>query len=362
MTDWTADDVPRLDGDVIVVTGANSGLGLAATRVFAARGATVVMACRSTDRGEAAAAEVRETTDDGELDVRACDLAELETVAAFADGVRADYDGVDVLCNNAGVMAIPRSETADGFETQLGVNHMGHFALTGHLLPALVAAGTRSAPARVVTQSSGAHEMGEMDFTDLHWEESYSKWGAYGRSKLANLLFAYELDRRLDDHGLPVESLACHPGYAATNLQLRTGAASQLPFAETVMGLAATTSARTGSPRCGATRKSSRPARRRTTRRTPSGSGSGPSPTRASPTSSRRHTRPPDSAVPGVQHALERVGEQRDGGGRRQQRGHREHDPPPVQRERREFAADGLAPRLVGRRHRQDRGGGRPEL
>ena len=238
MTDWTADDVPRLDGDVIVVTGANSGLGLAATRVFAARGATVVMACRSTDRGETAAAEIRETTDDGELDVRACDLAELETVAAFADGVQADYDGVDVLCNNAGVMAIPRSETADGFETQLGVNHMGHFALTGHLLPALVTAGTRSAPARIVTQSSGAHEMGEMDFEDLHWEESYSKWGAYGRSKLANLLFAYELDRRLDDHGLPVESLACHPGYAATNLQLRTGAASRLPFAETVMGLA----------------------------------------------------------------------------------------------------------------------------
>ena len=238
MADWTADDVPRVDDDVIVVTGANSGLGLAATELFAARGATVVMACRSTDRGQQAADEVRETTDDGELDVRECDLADLDTVAAFAEGVRETYPEIDVLCNNAGVMAIPRSETTDGFETQLGVNHMGHFALTGQLLPALVAAGSRSEPARIVTQSSGAHEMGEMDFDDLHWEESYSKWEAYGRSKLANLLFAYELDRRLDDHGLPVESVACHPGYAATNLQLRTGAESGFPFAETVMGLA----------------------------------------------------------------------------------------------------------------------------
>ncbi len=242
MSNWTADDVPRLDDTVVVVTGANSGLGFEATETFARKGATVVMACRSTDRAEDAAAEIRGSAGsdglDGTLDVRACDLADLDSVASFAESTREAYPEIDVLCNNAGVMAIPRRETQDGFEMQLGVNHMGHFALTGQLLPALAAAGSRSDPARVVTQSSGAHETGEMDFDDLHWEASYSKWAAYGRSKLSNLLFAYELDRRLDDHGLPVESVACHPGYAATNLQLRTGAESSLPFAEYGMKLA----------------------------------------------------------------------------------------------------------------------------
>jgi len=258
MAGWTADEMPRLDGKTVVVTGANSGLGFEATRAFAARGATVVMACRSVDRGADATAEIRADAGgdtDGTLEVRECDLASLDSVASFAEGVADGYDAVDVLCNNAGVMAIPRRETDDGFETQLGVNHLGHFALTCRLFPLLAAAdgiedGGSERPgsgtpdgagdARVVTQSSGAHERGEMDFSDLNWEESYDKWDAYGRSKLANLLSAYELQRRIDaaDDPVGVRSVACHPGYAATNLQMRTAEESGTPLAAAVMRVA----------------------------------------------------------------------------------------------------------------------------
>jgi len=219
MTGWTIEDMPPLTDRTVVVTGANSGLGLEGSKAFARRGATVVMACRSVERGESAATEIREAVPNATLDVRECDLADLSNVAAFADGLRDDYDAVDILCNNAGVMAIPRSETADGFETQFGVNHLGHFALTGHLLDLLHASDGES---RIVTQSSGAHEMGEIDFDDLQRERSYGKWSAYGQSKLANLLFAYELQRRLGNHGWDdVISVACHPGYADTDLQFR---------------------------------------------------------------------------------------------------------------------------------------------
>ncbi|WP_256948798.1 oxidoreductase, partial [Halorubrum ezzemoulense] len=238
MSGWTADEMPRLDGKTVVVTGANSGLGFEGTREFAARGATVVMACRSVERAEAAADEVRADARgglDGDLDVRECDLASLDSVEAFVEGLRDDYDAVDVLCNNAGVMAIPRSETEDGFETQFGVNHLGHFALTGRLFDLLDAAEGIGGDARVVTQSSGAHEQGEMDFSDLNWERSYGKWQAYGRSKLSNLLFAYELQRRLDaasdEDGDPgIRSVACHPGYTDTNLQMRTAEESGNPL------------------------------------------------------------------------------------------------------------------------------------
>jgi hypothetical protein len=224
--------MPSLAGTTVVVTGANSGLGYEGSKAFAAADATVVMACRSLARGQEAAEEIRsELLNSGaeyRLDVRECDLGDLNSVASFADGVHANYDAVDILCNNAGVMAIPRSETDDGFETQLGVNHFGHFALTGRLFPLLAAS---DGEARVVTQSSGAHEFGEMDFTDLNWEESYDKWDAYGRSKLANLLFAYELQRKLDEHGIDdVTSVGCHPGYAATGLQGRTARESWIPF------------------------------------------------------------------------------------------------------------------------------------
>ncbi|WP_123621039.1 oxidoreductase [Halorubrum sp. CSM-61] len=254
MTDWTAADMPRLDGKTVVVTGANSGLGYEGTRAFAAKGATVVMACRSVERGKDAVDQIRAEADGavgGALDVRECDLASLDSVAAFAEGLRDDYDAVDILCNNAGVMAIPRGETEDGFETQFGVNHLGHFALTGRLFSLLRDGEGIDGDSRIVTQSSGAHESGEMDFSDLNWEESYGKWKAYGRSKLANLLFAYELQRRIeaanreDDEGnlgnesaIGVRSAACHPGYADTNLQLRTAAESGNPLVKVGMRLA----------------------------------------------------------------------------------------------------------------------------
>ena len=222
MTDsWTADEMPDCSDRTVVVTGANSGLGYEATRAFARKGATVVMACRSLDRGEQAATDIRETIDPtgAVLNVRECDLADLASVESFAEGVREEYDQLHALCNNAGVMAIPRAETEDGFEMQLGVNHLGHFALTGHLLDMLV---RTAGETRVVSHSSGAHSQGNLDFDDLQREESYAKWGAYGQSKLANLLFAYELQRRLDDAGITeTKSVACHPGYAATNLQYR---------------------------------------------------------------------------------------------------------------------------------------------
>jgi NAD(P)-dependent dehydrogenase (short-subunit alcohol dehydrogenase family) len=213
MPNWTLEDMPELSGRTVVVTGANSGLGLEATRSFAREGAHVVMACRDVDAAEDARDEVRDAVAGASLTVEELDLADLDSVRSFADSV-ADLGRIDVLCNNAGVMAIPRSETTDGFETQFGVNHLGHFALTGLLLDSL-----RAAPdPRVVTQSSGIHANGEIDFEDLHGTESYDKWGAYAQSKLANLLFVYELDRRYDDE---LTSVGCHPGYAATNLQRR---------------------------------------------------------------------------------------------------------------------------------------------
>ena len=222
MTDsWTADEMPDCSDRTVVVTGANSGLGYEATRAFARKNATVVMACRSLDRGEQAATDIRDAIGQtgAVLNVRRCDLADLASVESFAEGVREECDQLHALCNNAGVMAIPRAETEDGFEMQLGVNHLGHFALTGHLLDVLVRTAGES---RVVAHSSGAHSQGDLDLDDLHREESYAKWEAYGQSKLANLLFAYELQRRLDDAGITeTKSVACHPGYAATNLQYR---------------------------------------------------------------------------------------------------------------------------------------------
>jgi len=216
---WTVDRMPDQSGRTVVVTGANSGLGYWATAAFARTGATVVMACRSEQRGADAAEDIRADVPDADLDVRRLDLADLDSVADFAADVEAAYDDLHVLCNNAGVMAIPRRETEDGFETQFGVNHLGHFALTGHLLSRLRETAGES---RVVTQSSGLHERGEIDFSDLQGDSEYDEWDAYAQSKLANLLFAFELDRRLDAAGIEgVQSVGCHPGYADTNLQRR---------------------------------------------------------------------------------------------------------------------------------------------
>ncbi|WP_276302114.1 oxidoreductase [Halorussus lipolyticus] len=214
--------MPEMDDRTVVVTGANSGLGYEATRAFAQKGAHVVMACRSEERGEDATHKIRRADSRrirGSLEVAELDLADLDSVRSFADEFRDAHDDLHVLCNNAGVMAIPRSETADGFEMQFGVNHLGHFALTGHLLDRLR---ETSGETRVVTQSSGVHERGDIDFSDLQSEREYDKWDAYAQSKLANVLFAYELDRRLNESGVEdVVSVACHPGYADTNLQRR---------------------------------------------------------------------------------------------------------------------------------------------
>jgi NAD(P)-dependent dehydrogenase (short-subunit alcohol dehydrogenase family) len=212
---WTADDLPSLAGKTIVVTGGNSGLGYHTSLALAGKGARVVLACRDQGKAGAAANAIRAVHSSAAVEVMPLDLAHLGSVQAFADAFCRRYPGLDVLCNNAGVMALPYRKTADGFEMQLGTNHLGHFALTGRLLDRL-----RTTPgARVVTVSSGMHRLGRIRFDDLQAERSYHKWLAYGQSKLANLLFSYELQRRLAAAGLPVRSIACHPGFAATNLQ-----------------------------------------------------------------------------------------------------------------------------------------------
>lgn len=215
---WTSADLPDLTGKVAVVTGANSGLGYHTALELARRGARTVLACRDVLRGEEALGQLRVTLPSASLELRPMDLASLDSVRRFAADVVAAHPRVDLLVNNAGVMAVPRQDTPDGFELQFGTNHLGHFALTGLLLPSLVAAGTAHAPARVVTVSSMVHRSGRIARDDLMGERSYRPWVAYAQSKLANLLFFRELRRRLDAAGLPVASLAAHPGYAATNL------------------------------------------------------------------------------------------------------------------------------------------------
>jgi NAD(P)-dependent dehydrogenase (short-subunit alcohol dehydrogenase family) len=211
---WSSSDIPDLTGRSIVVTGANSGIGFEAAKALAAHGAAVTLAVRDVGRGSAAAEQIRTAAPGATVDVAQLDLADLASVREFAaTWTGAHPDGLDVLVNNAGVMAIPRRETADGFEMQLGTNHLGHFAVTGLLIGALRPGG------RVVTVSSGAHRFGRMDFEDLQSAASYQKWRAYGQSKLANLLFALELHRRAGDAGVDLRSIAVHPGYAATNLQ-----------------------------------------------------------------------------------------------------------------------------------------------
>jgi NAD(P)-dependent dehydrogenase (short-subunit alcohol dehydrogenase family) len=211
---WTAADIPDQTGRTAVVTGANSGIGYHQALELARHGAHVVLACRDTGRGAAALSQLTAALPGASADVAALDLADLGSVRRFADSYRAGHAGLDILVNNAGVMALPRRSTADGFELQFGTNHLGHFALTGLLLPHL-----RDRPgARVVTVSSLLHPFGRIDFGNLNAERRYRKWAAYTQSKLANLLFALELQRRLDAAGAGVVSIAAHPGVAATNL------------------------------------------------------------------------------------------------------------------------------------------------
>jgi NAD(P)-dependent dehydrogenase (short-subunit alcohol dehydrogenase family) len=212
---WTTEQIPDQSGRTAVVSGANSGLGLVVTRELARAGAHVVLACRDTDKGATALGTIQTDVPNASVEVSALDLASLASVRAFAERFRTDHETLDLLINNAGVMAPPRRETADGFELQLGTNHLGHFALTALLIHAM----EQRDDARVVTVSSGAHRMGRIDFDDLQSTRRYKRWRAYGQSKLANLLFAFELDRRLRAAGSSIRSVAAHPGYAATNLQ-----------------------------------------------------------------------------------------------------------------------------------------------
>jgi NAD(P)-dependent dehydrogenase (short-subunit alcohol dehydrogenase family) len=207
MTQWTAADLPSFAGRTVIVTGANSGLGEVTARELARVGAKTILAVRNTAKGDAAAAAMS-----GDVEVRKLDLQDLASVRAFADSV----DGADVLVNNAGIMAVPYSQTADGFESQIGTNHLGHFALTNLLLPKI--------GDRVVTVSSMLHLLGYISLKDLNWKSRpYSAWVAYGQSKLANLLFTKELQRRLDAAGSAVKAHAAHPGYSETNLQGHSG-------------------------------------------------------------------------------------------------------------------------------------------
>ena len=211
---WSLQHLPRQTGRLAVVTGANSGIGLEATRGLAALGARVVMACRSLDKAHAAAADVRRSLPGADVEVRQLDLADLESVHAFADTF-GEGESVDLLVNNAGVMALPeRRETADGFEMQFGTNVLGHFALTGRLLPHVLAA-----PAsRVVWLSSIAHREGRLDFDDLQSRAGYDPWAAYQQSKLADLVLSIEMQRRLSARDEDAVSVAAHPGVAATEL------------------------------------------------------------------------------------------------------------------------------------------------
>lgn len=212
---WPSGYTPDVTGKVVVITGANSGLGLEASRVLATNGARVLMACRNQEKAERAAQSCRASAPKGELDVRSLDLASLESVRAFAADVRDTEGRLDLLVNNAGLMATDQSRTADGFEMQLGVNHLGHFALSAELMPLLLA----TPGSRVVTVSSMGHRMGRMRFDDLMFDRRrYHRWPAYFQSKLANLLFTAELQRRLIAAGAPTVALAAHPGTTSTDL------------------------------------------------------------------------------------------------------------------------------------------------
>ncbi len=212
---WTANDIPDQSGRVAIVTGANSGLGSETALALAAKGAHVVLACRDASRAQAALDRIRAAAPQASVEVMPLDLASLASIRAFAEAFAARQPRLDLLCNNAGVMAIPRRNTADGFEMQLGTNHLGHFAVTGLLLPRLL----DTPRSRVVSVSSSMHRPGMIHFDDLQLERGYAKWKAYAQSKLANLLFTFELDRRLRKAGASTISVAAHPGYAATNLQ-----------------------------------------------------------------------------------------------------------------------------------------------
>ena len=215
---WTVGDIPDLNGKTILITGANSGLGLECSTVLGGKGARVVMAVRNLQKGEKAREKILARHPQANLDLMQLDLANLQSVRDFADSFKTKYDRLDIQLNNAGVMAIPRQETADGFEMQLGVNHLGHFALTGLLLDIV-----RKTPgARIHNVTSSAHYMGRINFEDLMGEKHYQRWLAYGQSKLANVFFTFELQKRLQAAGADTLVNTSHPGFVMGNLQTRS--------------------------------------------------------------------------------------------------------------------------------------------
>jgi NAD(P)-dependent dehydrogenase (short-subunit alcohol dehydrogenase family) len=218
---WTETDMPELAGYTAVITGANSGLGFHAARALAEANAHVVLTVRSLAKGQEAVLKIRETHPAAALTIELLDLADLKSVRDFAKRTRESIPKIHMLINNAGIMGIPRDTTREGYEKQFGVNHLGHFALTGLLLDRLERAGVEEGFARVVNVTSNMYARGEMKFDDLMMGQSYDRWKAYAQSKLANLLFSHELDKRLRARGMPVAAVAAHPGYADTNLQIR---------------------------------------------------------------------------------------------------------------------------------------------
>jgi NAD(P)-dependent dehydrogenase (short-subunit alcohol dehydrogenase family) len=234
MKHWASvSDIPSQTGKCYVITGANSGLGYETAKALAHRGARVLLACRNLNKGKAAVAAIQSETPNADLTLIAMDLADLSSVRASAVQIRTLAPKLDGLVNNAGLMALPKTLSKDGFEMQIGTNHLGHFALTSMLLPLVEAA-----RGRVVTVSSFVHKKGSIQVEDLSYERRpYSKWGAYAQSKLANLLFMYELDRRLRRAGRAVMSLSAHPGYSATELAYKGPDAEGSPFMHAIMKL-----------------------------------------------------------------------------------------------------------------------------
>jgi NAD(P)-dependent dehydrogenase (short-subunit alcohol dehydrogenase family) len=222
MNPWTFDDIPDQTGRTAIVTGANTGIGLETARMLARKGAHVVLACRNLEKADAAVEQIRRDAPSGSVVAEALDLSDLESVAWFSKAFMEGHGKLDLLVDNAGVMVPPLGRTKQGFELQFGTNHLGHVALTARLLPLL--SGTASS--RVVVVASTAQRGGRIDFDDLNWERrSYSAWGAYCQSKLANMMFALELSRRLRRAGSKVRVTAAHPGWTATDLQRTTGVA-----------------------------------------------------------------------------------------------------------------------------------------
>jgi len=213
---WTIKDIPNLNGKIIIVTGGNSGLGYEAVKAFARKNATVIMACRSVEKGEAAKKLILDITSKSHIEVMGLDLTDLDSIRSFVAKFKLNYTKLDILLNNAGIMMVPYGLTKNGFEKQIGTNHLGHYALTGLLLDVL-----KVTPAsRVVNVSSIAHKQGVMDYDNLLYNNGigYTPMKAYGRSKLSNLLFSYELQRYFETHKIDCISVAAHPGVSDTNL------------------------------------------------------------------------------------------------------------------------------------------------